>query len=47
MIMGDLSDTLLRAPDGAHAFGSLVEHTAWLSAQKEAFRTAINGAPLA
>ncbi|MBE7199157.1 MAG: PAS domain S-box protein [Parafilimonas terrae] len=47
MIMGDRSDTLLRAPDGAHAFGSLVEHTAWLSAQKEAFRTAINGAPLA
>jgi PAS domain S-box-containing protein len=45
--MGDLSDTALRAPDSAHAFGSLVEHTTWLSAQKEAFQTAINGAPLA
>ncbi|MGT2479027.1 PAS domain S-box protein (plasmid) [Methylobacterium oryzae CBMB20] len=47
MIMGDRSDTLLQAPDSAPAFGSLVEHTAWLSAQKEAFQTAINGAPLA
>jgi len=46
--MGDLSDTLSQAPDGAaDAFGSLVEHTAWISAQKEAFQTAINGAPLA
>ncbi|MDF2601091.1 MAG: two component transcriptional regulator, LuxR family, partial [Methylobacterium brachiatum] len=45
--MGDLSDTVLRVPDGADAFGSLVEHTAWLSAQKEAIQTAINAAPLA
>ena len=46
MTMGDISKTALRAPDGSHAFGSLVEHTAWLSAQKEAFQAAINGAPL-
>lgn len=45
--MGDLTDTVLRVPDGADAFGSLVEHTAWLSAQKEAIQTAINAAPLA
>ncbi|MCJ2020018.1 PAS domain S-box protein [Methylobacterium sp. E-065] len=45
--MAHISDTLLRVPDGAHVFGSLVEHTAWLSAQREAFHAAINGAPLA
>ncbi|MHC2108937.1 PAS domain S-box protein [Methylobacterium sp. CM6246] len=47
MIMGDVSNIVLQAPDGSHAFGSLVEHTAWLSAQKEAFQTAMDGAPLA
>ena len=36
-----------KRPDGSHAFGSLVEHTAWLSAQKEAFQAALDGAPLA
>lgn len=47
MTMSDISDTALQAPDAPHAFGSLVEHTAWLSAQQSAFQAAINGAPLA
>lgn len=45
--MSDISDTTLKAPYASHAFGSLVEHTAWLSAQQSAFQAAINGAPLA
>ncbi|TFZ55533.1 PAS domain S-box protein [Methylorubrum sp. Q1] len=47
MTTGDMSTNVLRALDGAHAFGSLVEHTAWLSAQQAAFQAAIDGAPLA
>ncbi|MCJ2065280.1 PAS domain S-box protein [Methylobacterium sp. J-088] len=47
MTTGDMSANVLRALDGAHAFGSLVEHTPWLSAQQAAFQAAIEGAPLA
>jgi PAS domain S-box-containing protein len=47
MIMGDISNIMLQAPDGSHAFGNLVEHTAWLLAQEKAFQTAMDGAPLA
>jgi PAS domain S-box-containing protein len=41
--MGDIS----RAPNGSQVFGSPAEHTAWLSALKEAFQAATDGAPLA
>ena len=48
MTMGSMSDTMMQVPDDApHAFGSLVQHTAWLSAQQDAFQAAIDGAPLA
>ncbi|MFC6791854.1 LuxR C-terminal-related transcriptional regulator [Methylobacterium komagatae] len=45
--MGNVSDDLLRPADGTDAFGSLVEHTVWLSAQQAAFQAAVDGAPLA
>ncbi len=47
MIMDDISDDVFRAPDGSHAFGSLVERAAWRSAEQAAYRAAIDGAPLA
>ncbi|TNC07954.1 PAS domain S-box protein [Methylobacterium terricola] len=47
MTMDIISDNMLQASDGFHAFGSHVECTAWLSAQNKAFQAAINGAPLA
>ena len=45
--MDHISDNVLQASNGSYAFGSPIEPTEWLSAQTDAFRAAVGGAPLA